>query len=155
MTRINASIQPGALCDQHLMAEYRELPRVIALAKNWAITKEPKELPKKFTLGTGHVLFFYDKMFFLHIRWINIKHELERRLYKLDDQLCMDIHLSFQDCAFKKIYGLYNPTAECNLLLCERIKERLSEMSKITYYGKTITAKEAFEKISLQGIYKN
>lgn len=154
MTRINASINPAALCDQHLLAEYRELPRVIALAKNWAVTKEPKKLPEKFTLGTGHVLFFYDKLFFLYNRYVEIGHELMERRVKIDKDLYRSVISSFQDAPWV-LKGDYEPTPECHLLLCTRIKERLYGMSKITYYGKAINAEQAFEKISHQGIYQD
>ena len=48
MTRVNVGISPTELCDQHLIAEYRELPRVFAY-KN-------RTLPGPFRLGKGHVI---------------------------------------------------------------------------------------------------
>lgn len=54
MTRINC-VPVEELTDKHLLAEYRELPRVSALARY--IT----DAPAKYTLGKGHVKFFYDK----------------------------------------------------------------------------------------------
>ena len=50
------------------MAEYREIFMIgsalqISLkSKDW----DPKRIPKKFTLGTGHVMFFYDKGKYLY-----------------------------------------------------------------------------------------
>lgn len=61
MTRINV-IHPAHLTDQHLLAEYRELPRVFALAR--PITPEPTE----YTLGKGHVRFFYTRTRYLSRR---------------------------------------------------------------------------------------
>lgn len=58
MTRINV-VDPKELTDQHLIAEYRELPRVFALAR-----VDPKA-PAEYTLGPGHVRFFFDKTGFL------------------------------------------------------------------------------------------
>ena len=61
MTRINI-IPVEELTDQHLMSEYREIFMIgssfqLSLnSKNW----DPQKIPKKFTLGTGHVMFFYD-----------------------------------------------------------------------------------------------
>lgn len=49
MTRINL-VSPSELADQHLIAEYRELPRVIK--GNYNI----KNAPKEYVLGKGHVL---------------------------------------------------------------------------------------------------
>ena len=48
MTRINFGIEPRELCDQHLIAEYKELPRAFAYVG--------RTLPGPFRLGTGHVI---------------------------------------------------------------------------------------------------
>lgn len=50
MTRINLGIEPAELCDQHLIAELRELPRA------FAFTSSPNLIDGPFRLGTGHVL---------------------------------------------------------------------------------------------------
>ena len=63
MTRINI-IEPSELTDQHLIAEYREIFMVGSSlqrslkSKNW----NPKDIPIKFTLNTGHVKFFMIKV---------------------------------------------------------------------------------------------
>ena len=57
MTRINV-IDPIELTDQHLMAEYRELPMVMGSLKRTLASKtgfNPKKVPSKFTLNSGHV----------------------------------------------------------------------------------------------------
>ena len=48
MTRVNVGIDPADLCNEHLIAEYRELPRCYA-------TRADAELVG-FRLGTGHQL---------------------------------------------------------------------------------------------------
>lgn len=58
MTRINV-VHPADLTDQHLLAEYRELPRVFALARPDNAT------PPAYTLGAGHVRFFYPRTGYL------------------------------------------------------------------------------------------
>ena len=80
MTRINV-IDPRKLTDQHLMAEYRELPRVFALS-GAAIDRNVK-VPKNYTMGAGHVKFFYDKTPWLAQRHSLIVNELKRRGYNL------------------------------------------------------------------------
>lgn len=70
MTRINV-VPPAELHAKHLVAEYRELPRIFALVRAAiARGKRPDTLkaPPRYTLGTGHVLFFYDKLSFLATR---------------------------------------------------------------------------------------
>ena len=54
MTRINV-IPVELLIDQFLLAEYREITRISKLARM------APDAPKEYTLGTGHVKFFYDK----------------------------------------------------------------------------------------------
>ncbi|OPZ66001.1 MAG: Pyrimidine dimer DNA glycosylase [Firmicutes bacterium ADurb.Bin506] len=50
MTRINAGIPVEELCDQHLLAEYRELPRMVKFART------VKDVPDvDFCLNTGHM----------------------------------------------------------------------------------------------------
>lgn len=65
MTRINC-IPVSELTDQHLLAEYRELPRLSKLAR----LPNPKEVfPLNYKMGTGHVKFFYDKGEYLRRRF--------------------------------------------------------------------------------------
>ncbi len=65
MTRINC-VPPAELTDKHLGAEYRELPRVFALARAAAARGyDPfscSRVPTQYTLGPGHVLFFYTRL---------------------------------------------------------------------------------------------
>ena len=58
MTRINC-VPPSELTNKHLVAEYRELPRIFALARHC------NDAPKEYCLGTGHMKFFYDKLWYL------------------------------------------------------------------------------------------
>lgn len=78
MTRINC-IDPKELCREHLVAEYRELPRVFALAHKCG--KPHPNAPKNYTLGTGHVIFFYDKLRFIANRHLSLIAEMQRRGY--------------------------------------------------------------------------
>ena len=76
MTRVNADIKPLQLVDQHLLAEYREILRVNTVALN-GISKHGlkyiSSLPNEFTLNTGHVKFFCDKLLFIKNRFESIK----------------------------------------------------------------------------------
>lgn len=66
MTRINC-IPPDELTGPHLVAEYRELPRVVGLANAAWQRREIFErfIPGEYVLGAGHVRFFHNKM-----RWV-------------------------------------------------------------------------------------
>lgn len=81
MTRINMGVFPHELCDKHLVAEYRELPRVRALASQYVRTKRTLE-PRVFCLGEGHVTYFVDRGKYLHERWEALRSEMIYRGFK-------------------------------------------------------------------------
>lgn len=99
MTRINSNVKPELLLDQHLMAEYRELPMVFASLKRSLKTKSISDvlssIPPLFTLNEGHVTFFYDKLLFLHNRYEFLKDELRSRGFQLSDDRAMYDYLEY------------------------------------------------------------
>ena len=84
MTRINL-IDPRELTDQHLRAEYRELPRAFPLATAALLRHrgDPRRVPGpvRYTMGTGHVAFFYTRTDYLSARQLAIIIEMQRRGY--------------------------------------------------------------------------
>jgi hypothetical protein len=67
MTRINC-VDPSLLSQLHLIAEYRELPRIFGNIKNAIDRGESptdKRNPTNYVLGKGHVRFFYNKALWL------------------------------------------------------------------------------------------
>lgn len=132
MTRINANIDPADLCDQHLIAEYREMVRI----PNFVL-KHPIKLntiPDTYRLGTGHVKFFYNKIRFLHHRFVHIKMVMHSR----------NIKNNMEDDSFVKVSQLhpeYYRNANlnyANTIVIERIIERINNMSKVTMNGKAL-----------------
>ena len=88
MTRIN-TIPVSELTDQHLMAEYRELPMVNASLRRSLQSKSQsglKTIPKDYTLNTGHVKFFYNKGKFLYNRYYQLIKELNKRSYNINPE---------------------------------------------------------------------
>lgn len=93
MTRINL-VLVQELADQHLMAEYRELPRVFgAVRKHVQDGKRVKDfkISSTYILGTGHVTFFYNKLLFLQKRHVEIVNECLRRGMKIQNIESNDI----------------------------------------------------------------
>lgn len=68
MTRINC-VPVEELCYKHLIAEYRELPRVFELVRKHYSSNKSDQFPNNYTMGTGHVKFFYDKLQWLSNRY--------------------------------------------------------------------------------------
>lgn len=76
MTRINL-VPVEELSDQHLLAEYRELPRMASFTEK--TVKRVSDIPSVYTLNTGHMTFFLNKAPFLEQRHQDIIEELKRR----------------------------------------------------------------------------
>lgn len=138
MTRINAHIKPKDLLDQHLLAEYREIVRIPNVVKSNLSNAYDKSkiAPKSFKLSTGHVIYFYDKIKFLHRRFLALKQELDYR----------GIENNMTDEMFWNIPSdLYNDLAECDVandLVAHRIIERATSMKSLKYYKKEISLTE-------------
>ena len=79
MTRINCGIPPKELSRLHLLAEHREIKRIPNVIKKKNGIIDIKKIPKEFCLGTGHVTFFYNKLKYLHNRYIDIHKECVTR----------------------------------------------------------------------------
>lgn len=78
MTRINL-IDPKFLCDQHLLAEHRELTRIPNCLLTGKYSLEGKHIPTSYVLGTGHVTFFFNKIDFLFERYLQLHQECLNR----------------------------------------------------------------------------
>ncbi len=80
MVRVNL-IPPKNLSDQHLIAEYNEILMLLGYVK-----KHPKlgEIPKKYALGKGHIIFFKNKLKYLKKRHEQIKKEMKKRGFKAE-----------------------------------------------------------------------
>lgn len=113
ITRINVGIDPAELPTKMLIAEHREIKRIPNCIKSGRYNLDG--MPEKFTLGTGHVKFFYDKIQYLRTRYIKIYKECVRRDFNVT---------CYIDC-FKDIpielYNDYVETPEDRQLLIERL----------------------------------
>lgn len=123
MTRINL-VDPAVLHDKHLLAEYRELPRVFGLvhkAQQKGLRPDVRWIPERYVLGKGHVTFFYDKLAWVGARFRSIVEECQRRGFSVKHtQLPHVVHEL--NAAW---WNDYSPTASAIELNCQRIQERL------------------------------
>lgn len=117
MTRINCGIPPAELVDKHLMAEHREIKRIPNCISKGKYSM--KDQPAKFTLGTGHVKFFYDKLLYLKNRYEDIYAECIRRGFKVT------YYGEAWNNMPEELMGDYNPTERDASIIRERINERL------------------------------
>ena len=121
MTRINVGVHPSELTDKHLLAEHREIKRVPNVVKSGRFSLVGQ--PTSFTLGTGHVKFFYDKLGHLKLRYQQIHAECVKRGFNVTDFTSAFDHVP------KEYMKDYKPTERDRRIIMQRISERLKEMT--------------------------
>ncbi|MEM4398440.1 MAG: pyrimidine dimer DNA glycosylase/endonuclease V [Candidatus Nitrosocaldus sp.] len=81
MVRVNL-IDSLYLTDQHLIAEYNEILMLISYLRRYPLRHyDVTRIPKRFTLGKGHMIFFKDKVLYLKRRHDSIREEMGKRGY--------------------------------------------------------------------------
>jgi deoxyribonuclease (pyrimidine dimer) len=120
MTRINVAIPPEELNTRHLLAEHRELKRIPNVVSRGRYNL--KNTPKEFTLGKGHVAFFYDKLLYLKNRYEELYKECKNR----------NFNVSYYGNAWDNIpihlMNDYIPTEHDEQIIRQRIKEKLDKI---------------------------
>lgn len=124
MTRINV-VSPAELCDQHLLAEHRELTRIPN-----DIVKRHGDVPLSsetaYLLGAGHVTFFRNKLKFLKERYDALHQECLARgfnvVYKWPDKAS----------EYETLWQDYVVTDSDVLLNQKRIQERMPKNPRFT-----------------------
>ena len=119
MTRINL-VHPSKLSTKHLVAEYREIVRVFALARMAQHEMHRRKQPSAYTLGAGHVLFFYDKLKFVSDRYDSLCQEMVDRGFICNRIPMEDLHNGIG----KHMFHNYTPTETAIAINMQRIKDR-------------------------------
>jgi deoxyribonuclease (pyrimidine dimer) len=91
------------------------------------------KIPTKFKLGTGHVMFFYDKGPYLRNRYEELKIELTKRGFKYNTESTFDPDGVMVKTPFNHDYV---PDEQALFVIRERIQEKID--MKPTWYRKTI-----------------
>jgi len=118
MTRINC-IPANELTDKHLVAEYRELPRLAKHAKQkWE--RNPGFVPPgSYRMGKGHMDFFVDKGAWLAMRHRELTAEMKKRGFTVNYPIYpSDFHPT-------EWMNDWAPTTEAQEINRQRIQERL------------------------------
>lgn len=125
MTRINV-IPVKELANQHLMAEWREIFHVHARLGESINSKNGldfNKIPNKYTFGSGHIYFFYNKLSYLLDRHSEVYRELLRRNYNVQfRQYPVDNFMLIKD----KLVN-YKPSEEDIKVNYERVSARLAQ----------------------------
>lgn len=129
MTRINL-VPVEELTQAHSFGEYKEILRVFGGTKK-ALQKYPNKwsfykaygdkIPTEYTMGTGHVLFFYDKLMFIAERYQQLCQWRKVRGYKYTELSIQELLDGLPDFVLQS----YTPTEDALQINRERIAERL------------------------------
>jgi deoxyribonuclease (pyrimidine dimer) len=96
-------------------------------------------------MSTGHVLFFYDKMYFLWQRYLALDAELRNRNYDIQEH---DAHkIFFEDIPVDFIQDYWNPSADEISTNAERIIHRLNERPDWYRHWGKVTPPAYFEAL--------
>ena len=102
MTRINV-IPSALLLDSHLLAELREITRIPNAILSGKAKIDFKAIPGRYTLGKGHVIFWYDKLGYIRARYEQLYKEAKKRGFNVTykdinySQLSPIYHCSFDE----------------------------------------------------------
>ena len=118
MTRINVGVLPQTLTNKHLMAEHRELKRIPNVVSRGRYNL--KTAPPEFTLGKGHVSFFYDKLGYLKKRYDALYEECIKR------GMNVQYYGNSWDGVPRELMNDYIPTERDVQIIMERINDRLA-----------------------------
>jgi len=120
VTRINL-VSPSELHTKHLVAEAHEITRVFALARKAQHELHKKNIPLEYTLGTGHVLFFYNRLGFIVERYSSLCSEMRSRGFKVNE-IAAELLLDGID---KRLIQGYSPTLKAVEINRKRIADRM------------------------------
>ena len=144
MTRINSAIPVRMLTDEHLLAEHREIKRLPNILGKAICSGSINRIPKEFVLGTGHVLFFLDKMRFTKNRYMEVYAECLRRGFDVE------YYAGNWDGVPERYMNGHCITEQERLLLVNRISDRIMGSSKKMwhYEGKPVSKEECVSILS-------
>jgi deoxyribonuclease (pyrimidine dimer) len=126
MTRVN-TVSPAVLTNEHLIVELRELSRIPnAIAEGRAIVRD---IPLRYSMGEGHVKFFYDKLLFIKYR-----HDLLRAEYLKRTGKEYSFKLTLKDCPLH-LCNNWTPDKADKLVNYERLKEKLFTRKRAYHYN--------------------
>lgn len=129
MTRIDC-VPVEELSNAHLQSNYKELPRAFGyirarISKNLPLVD--RQTPPKYTMGQGHVKFFYDKFLWLAKRYREVHREMVARGFKPSYSENYNISDIVNSEESLRHTGRWKPSQADIEVSRARIKERISE----------------------------
>lgn len=147
MTRIN-TVPPRVLTDAHLLTEIRELPRVPNLVLKRLRNGSPiKPSSTQYTMGGGHVVFFYDKIKYLFERLQELHEEADKRGF--DQHRWDDSDTRWEECkSYPECWNDWEPDDNALITNWGRLNEKIiSSNVKPRWYRRTYEKEFYLEEI--------
>lgn len=150
MTRINL-IDPKFLCDQHLLAEHRELTRIPNSILSGKYSTVGKHIPTSYILGTDHVTFFLNKIDFLFERYVLLHQECLNRNFAVTWRFpsLLSIHCS----KIVQQIEMFVPTKQDKSLNKARLIERTPR--KVLFHSTEITQIQYIQMLMNEKVFDN
>lgn len=125
MTRINV-IPVKELCDQHLLAEHREMTRIPNNLLKGKLKYDYEDRPTDYVLGAGHIKFFTNKLQWLNDRYDQVHNECLRRGF--------NVTYKFRAPELKKKFNFepWKVTAHAKKINRERIEIKMPKKPRFT-----------------------
>ncbi len=128
MTRIN-SLPVEHLTNEWLLCEFRELLRIPNKIISGKTKLCLKRIPANYKMGTGHELFFHNKLKWLHARHDQLRLECIKRKININLAHKFDYE-SLPAHAKMFFYNDWTPSTQDYLVNLERLQERFTLRKK-------------------------
>lgn len=126
--RVNV-LHPMFLCDQWLVAEYREVkmgPKALSRSLGSLLGVDKKRISPTYTLNTGHTYFFYDKNKFLERRLAQLVEEMQFRGFETNFTELVDDKYDYHPDTFnKEWWNDWQPDEAALNINMERLHKRI------------------------------
>lgn len=145
MTRVNSSLNPKFLTNEHLLAEHREIKRLPSAYLKAIQSGSILKIPDRFLLGKGHILFHLDKGNYTYNRYLSIHKEcLVRRFNVIDYSDNWKVYKP-------EHWGSYVENERDRDLIISRIIENIksSTLKEYHYFSEKISASDAIDLLKL------
>lgn len=134
MTRIN-TIAACDLTNEWVLAETRELPRIVNELRDHPERLVLKDIPKQYTLGAGHCKFFRNKLLYLAKRHSLLLEECTKRGLSINKDIQVDLD-SLPDHIKMFCLNDWTPSNADHRVLILRLIERFSLRGKAYHMTK-------------------
>lgn len=125
MTRINV-VLPSELVDKHLIAEWKEISRILTQARK---PNKNEKWPETYRMGTGHMKFFYIRLAYIEWRYRQLYSEMKSRKFNANYEMMESIIAKAKEIHSKDMWYHYIPTPTALIINRKRLAKRLG----ITY----------------------